>query len=161
MKKLLTMVVVLGAMSFATQAQEKVSSFGGPRPSDQTKRNLQSPPKAFSRNSWRIDIDIGGNQGQNSRWDDRIESKVRMLEQKVSRLEDVVDYLLYVNENLSARNLTYKCSMRVCYEHSAFFCDDSDYRTTVAVGSDKARLFDELKSKGVDARTDSFQCSVI
>ncbi len=130
--------------------------------------------KSFSKNNWRVEVEIGNGNGaaggsgygrgnddnQYSRWDDRIENKVVRLERKVERLEDVIDYLLYVNEQGGRHHedYLYRCSMSVCREQNAFFCDGGDYRTEVAIGTDRVKLFEELKRRGSAVYTDTFKC---
>ncbi len=144
--------------------QKQLPSKELPRTGDHSNGVRVDPPKSFSHNSWRVEIGIGDNgDDQFSRWDDRLEYKVRRLERKIERMEEVIDYLLYVVENNRGGgrrdDYLYRCSMSVCLETNSFFCDSHDYRTEVAIGTDRVRLFEELKRRGSSYYSDSFRCS--
>jgi hypothetical protein len=168
MKKIVLSLLIAGFLPFVTTAQEKGKPFVGPiapkpgKIEDQTRSGLVQPPKSFSRNSWRVDIDLGSGRGddRNARWDDRLEFKVERLERKIQRMEEVIDYLLYLNDGGGRHaERVYRCSMAICTERDSFFCDSHDFRTAVAVGRDRVQLFDELKRRGVSYQSDSFSCT--
>lgn len=169
MKVVMMLAMVVGTIPTFGLAQDNGATGlqtyrrGSTPPPRSSGPSVDLPVKSFSRNNWRIEIDLGRDEPRSSRWDDRLEHQVARLERKVERMEEVIDYLLYLNDRGGNRydDPLYRCSMKVCRENNAFFCDSGDYRSEVAIGEDRIKLFDELKRRGVAYYSDTFACQIM